>query len=118
MEAWVGAGLPVARLRTISSQDLHERLKSGEAITVLDVRQDAEWAAGHIPGAIHIENGRLPYEALPLPTDRSIVVHCQHGVRSTAGASVLARRGYTNLQHVEGGFAAWEGAGFEVERGP
>jgi hydroxyacylglutathione hydrolase len=118
MAAWEKAGLPLARIRAISVADLHERLADGAAPMVLDVRQDAEWQAGHIPGAIHVENGRLPYDDLPLPIDVPLVVHCQHRDRSTAGVSVLARRGYHNLLLVDGGFAAWESAGFEVEQGP
>ncbi len=117
MSAWEAAGLPVSRARTISASDLRERIGDGDSITVLDVRQDSEWIAGHIPGAVHIENGRLPYDDLPLPIDRPIAIHCQHGARSTAGYSVLARRGYRDVILVEGGFAAWQKAGFEVERG-
>ncbi len=118
MAAWGKAGLPLARIRTISVAELHQRLADGAVPTVLDVRQNAEWQAGHIPGAIHIENGRLPYDNLPLPTDAPLVVHCQHRDRSTAGVSVLARRGFHNLLLVDGGFAAWESAGLEVEQGP
>ena len=84
---------------------------------MLDMRQDDEWIAGHIPGAIHFETGRSPHDDLPLPHDRPIAVHGQHRNRSTAGLSVLARRGYRNLMLVDGGFAAWQEADFEVERG-
>jgi rhodanese-related sulfurtransferase len=52
-----------------------------------------------------------------MPTDRPVVVHCQHRDRSTAGPSVLARRGYRDLRLIDGGFAAWSEAGFEVEQG-
>ena len=117
LSAWEAAGLPIARMNMMSVAELRERLGSGDAPVVLDVRHDAEWTAGHILGAIHIENGRLPYMDLPLPIDRPIAVHCQHGPRATAGLSVLARRGYRNLLLVKGGFAAWQVAGFEVERG-
>ncbi|HEY4690951.1 MAG TPA: rhodanese-like domain-containing protein [Anaerolineae bacterium] len=115
--AWEAADLPVTRIRRIPVAELRDRLNSGDAPLVLDVRQDDEWTAGHIPGAIHIEDGRLPYEDLPLPADRPIVVHCQHRDRSTAGLAVLARRGYRDLTLLDGGFAAWHDAGFEVEQG-
>ncbi len=116
LAAWEAAGLPVARVELMAVNELRERLAAGDAPIVLDVRQDAEWTAGHIPGAIHIENGRLPYDELPLPQDRPIAIHCQHGARSVAGFSALTRRGYRNLSVIKGGFAAWEAAGFEVER--
>ncbi len=117
LAAWQAGGLPVGRVRTISVAELRERLAAGDPPVVLDVRQDGEYAAGHIPGALHIENGRLPFDPLPLPADHSIVIHCQHRNRSTAGLSVLAQRGYRDLVLVDGGFAAWQEAGFQVERG-
>ncbi len=116
LPAWETAHLPVECIRTVSVGELRERLSSGEAPLVLDVRQDAEWQAGHIPGAVHIENGRLPHDPLRLPTGRPIVVHCQHRDRSTAGLSVLARRGYGDAMLLDGGFAAWEEAGYPVAR--
>lgn len=116
IEAWAKAGYEVDTVPVVSVAELHDRLGDGEAITVLDVRQDSEWQAGHIPGAIHIENGRLPYGDLHLSTDRPIAVHCAHGTRSMAGLSVLKRRGYGNLIQVRGGFSEWVEAGYEMER--
>jgi len=116
LEAWARAGLRLEHVPAISAPELRERMRRGEALVVLDVRQDSEWAAGHIPGAVHIENGRLPWDDLPLPTDRPIAMYCQHGARSMAGLSVLARRGYRQLLLVTGGFAEWEVRGFEVTR--
>lgn len=116
VEAWAAAGLRLETVPTISIKELRERMHD-EGLAVLDVRQNDEWQAGHIPGAIHIENGRLPYDDLPLPTDRPIAVHCAHGNRSMAGISVLRGRGWQNLIQVEGGFAQWANAGFEVARG-
>lgn len=125
LAAWERAGLAMERIGMLPAAELRERLAlppssgqaTGGAPLVLDVRQEDEWQAGHIPGALHIENGRLPYDDLPLSLDQPIAVHCQHQDRSTAGFSVLARRGYRNLMLVEGGFAGWEAAGFEIERG-
>jgi hydroxyacylglutathione hydrolase len=117
MPAWHAAGLLVARIQTMSVSELRDHLARGDAPVVLDVRQDSEWMAGHIPGAVHIENGRLAYDDLPLPIDRPIAIHCQGRDRSTAGLSVLARRGYRGLALVAGGFTAWQATGFEIERG-
>jgi hydroxyacylglutathione hydrolase len=116
LEAWTGAGLPVATVPTLTAAELHTRLEAGEPLTVLDVRQDAEWDAGHIPGAVHIENGRLAWDRLPFAPDQPVAIHCASGTRAMTGASVLARRGFTNVSQVEGGFRAWERAGFSVER--
>ncbi len=115
MEAWEAAGLPVERVEKITVAGLRQRMKEDRDLLLIDVRQQNEWDGGHIPGATHIENGLLPaVDSLPL--DRPIAVHCHTGDRSMGGISVLARRGFRNLIEVEGGFSAWEQAGFEVQR--
>lgn len=115
MRAWEAAGYRVAAMQVMSVHELRARLNSGDPLFLLDVRQNDEWEAGRIPGAVHIENGRLPWMPLDLPTDRPIAVQCASGNRSTAGVSVLARRGYTNLYQVEGGIDAWREAGYAIE---
>ncbi len=116
LDAWASAGYPVETVPTLPVTEVRDRLRQGEKLAVLDVRQDSEWQVGHIPGALHIEAGRLPYDDLPLPTDRPLVVQCSSGVRSMAAISVLRRRGYTNLIQMLGGFEQWKESGFEVER--
>jgi hydroxyacylglutathione hydrolase len=118
MDAWKAAGLPVEHTPTIPPADLRAGLRGPDAPLVLDVRRDDEWIEGHIPDAVHIENGRLADEELDLPRDRPIVVHCHTWNRSTAGLSVLARRGFSDLALLRGGFEAWESAGLDIERGP
>ncbi len=115
VEAWAAAGLEVETTPQASVAELRDRLQAGEGLNVLDVRQDDEWQAGHIPGAVHIENGRLAWDRLPLPQNQPLAVHCAHGTRAMIAWSVLARRGYTQLVQVEGGFEAWAAAGYEVE---
>lgn len=116
MRAWISAGLAAEKVPTVAPDELRARLGRAQPPLVLDVREDLEWDGGHIPGALHIRNGRLPWEDLPLPKDRPIVVHCAHSARSTAGISVLARKGYRNLTLLAGGFVGWRDAGFEVVR--
>ena len=119
MDAWQAADLPVARVRTITAAELRDWRNAGDSDqpVVLDVRQNAEWLAGHIPGAVHVETGRLPYDELALPTDGPVAIHCQLGNRATSAWSVLTRRGYDNLVVVDTGFDEWQAAGFEVARG-
>jgi hydroxyacylglutathione hydrolase len=116
-DAWARAGLPVASTPRMSVDELRAQLAAGgaDAPLVLDVRHDTEWRDGHIPGARHMAAGRVPWEALDLPHDRVIAVHCLTGDRSTAAAAVLARRGYENVVLVDGGYAAWSEAGYPVE---
>jgi len=96
-------------------QVLYRERQRGGAPQVLDVRQDAEWRAGHLPRARHIEGGRLRAGDPPLPKDEPLVVHCGHADHSTVAISLLQRRGYGNLALLYGGFSAWQAAGYPVE---
>lgn len=116
MAAWEAAGLSVTQVPVMLVEELHRQLERGDGLTVLDVRMDAEWRAGHLPGAVHVEAGRLPNGDLPLPENDPVVVHCGHADRSTVSISVLERRDYRNLRLLNGGFDAWEAAGYPVER--
>ncbi len=115
MAAWEAARLPVERVPLVAPWDLAPRIGRPDAPLVLDVRRDDEWVDGHIPGAVHVENGRLPWDDLPFPKDQPIVVHCHTWNRSTAGASVLRRRGYTDVSVLSEGYAGWVASGFPVE---
>ncbi len=112
MPAWEAEGLPVSTVPTLPAEELAQALDQGKAPLVLDVRFDAEWRAGHLPKAVHVEAGRLPEADLSLPQDELKVVHCGHSERSTVGISVLERRGYRNLALLEGGYSGWHAAGY------
>lgn len=109
------AGLSIESFPKMSVKELRDRLASDASPVVLDVRFEEEWDAGHIPGATHIELGRLATEDMDLPRNRLIAAHCVHGARTAAGLALLARRGYRQLAYVEGGIQAWSVAGFPVE---
>src|SRR3989454_468883 len=116
LETARAAGLPIVGFPAISVQELNDRLRGREPPVVLDVRSDSEWTSGHIPGATHVEAGQVPLDALPFSSDQPVVAHCAVGARSTAAASVLARRGYRNCTLLQGGVREWASAGFRVER--
>jgi len=116
MGAWEGAGLPVERVRTITPAALRQRLKGRDPPVVIDVREDDEWADGHLPDAVHVPNGTLPTADLGVTPDREIVVHCNTFNRSTSGLSVLARRGFRNVALLDGGYQAWAMMRYEVAR--
>jgi hydroxyacylglutathione hydrolase len=118
MAAWQAEGLPTAHVPVISAEELYHERQRGAAPQVLDVRQDAEWRAGHLPGARHIEGGRLRAGEVPLPKEEPLVVHCGHADRSTVAISLLQRRGYGDLALLDGGFSAWVAAGYPVKQGP
>jgi hydroxyacylglutathione hydrolase len=114
MPAWQAEGLPAVQVDFVTIGELHHERAEGSGPRVLDVRQDAEWRAGHLAGAQHIEGGRLPFAASTLPKDERLVVHCGHADRSTIAVSILQQRGFDRLSLLDGGFSAWQAAGYPV----
>jgi hydroxyacylglutathione hydrolase len=103
---WRGPGLPVAAIALRrANQDL------GRA--PLDVRQDSEWARGHLPGAQHLELGTLKDSADVIPPG-PLTVYCGHGERAMTAASLLEAQGRGALAVLDGGFEAWSEAGQPV----
>lgn len=90
------------------------------ALVVLDVRTPAEYAAGHVPGAINVPHdeveGRL--DELAGLRDKDVVVYCKGGRRAALALEVLGRHGYTRLWHLDGDMQGWEAAGRPVEKAP
>jgi rhodanese-related sulfurtransferase len=80
---------------------------------LLDVREDDEWAAGHIDGAQHIPLGALGDRLAELPTDRPIVAVCRSGSRSAAAVRGLRQLGYA-AENLDGGATAWSRAGLPL----
>lgn len=112
MATWEAEGLPVIRVPVMSVQELVHARQAQRSPAVLDVRQDAEWRAGHLPDAIHIEGGRLRSSAMPLSKEERLVVLCGHSARSTVAISLLEQRDYQDVWLLDGGFSAWEKAGY------
>jgi hydroxyacylglutathione hydrolase len=103
IEAWAAAGEPTAGIRLLRPDEIDERRD------VLDVRQDAEFASGHLPGAVHIELGTLARSAAAVPNAPTVVM-CGHGERAAGAASLLERAGHRDLAVVVGGPGDWAGA--------
>ena len=80
-----------------------------EGATVLDVREDDEWAAGHAPGALHVPLGDLPARIGELPEDEVYVV-CRSGGRSARAVAWLQENG-VDAVNIDGGMGAWQDAG-------
>lgn len=116
IDAWETGGYPLATLETLSVQQLAGRVKSrGERpLTVLDVRTEKEWNAGHIDGAIHIHGGKLQERFADVPRDKPVAVICGSGYRGSIAASFLKREGYEDVANVVGGMSAWKSAELPV----
>lgn len=110
-DAWENAGLPSAALPMINVQELQRRMSNGSALTVLDVRTEREWNAGHVKGAMHIHGGLLPDRFKEVPKDKPIAVICGSAYRASIAGSLLQREGYTDVCNVAGGMTAWKNAG-------
>ncbi len=120
LEAWQGDGRPVEGGARISIDDLARALAPGDRATaplLIDVRQASEFAAGHVPGAWHIDGGSLPDRLDELPRDRPIATMCAAGFRASIAASLLRAAGFAAATWVDQGFPAWEAAGYDVETG-
>ncbi|MEX2620819.1 MAG: MBL fold metallo-hydrolase [Egibacteraceae bacterium] len=102
MFAWRTAARNLARLPQVSVHELAGRLGD---IGVLDVRQPAEWAAGHIEGAVFITGAELPARFDEVP-EGPLAVICGSGYRSSVAASIIARTG-RDVVNVLGGMSAW-----------
>lgn len=115
IEAWGKGGRPFGSTPVVVPEELVARRNRGE-VTVLDVRGESEWKAGHLPGVTNIPLGYLVERINELPAGKPVVLHCQGGGRSLIAASLLAARGRSDVINLEGGFGAWERAGLPVER--
>ncbi len=110
LPAWEKAGLPTDSFDMIDAPALAERLRADRRPTVLDVRTDSEWEAGHIEGARHVHAGMLEQHLDEIPRDRPIAVICGSGYRAGIAASLLKRHGFKEVANVAGGMTAWKAA--------
>ena len=109
-------GLPVATLTNVTVQELAHRLADERDLVVLDVREPAEWADGHIAGARHIPMRQVAEQLAEIPRDRRVALTCAGGTRSSLVGSLLLARGFTDLVNVWGGMNGWAQAGLPVAR--
>jgi len=115
MTAWRSEGQPVRRIELIDPDELAERLDADDLV-VLDVREQDEFAEGHIPGSVNLPYGQLPERQGELPRDRAIAAICSGGKRSGLAASILQREGFAQVLHVaDGGVGTWRRAGRALE---
>lgn len=94
------------------------RMKKGEKLTLVDVREDGEWEKGRIAGAVHLGKGIIERDAEATLADKGaeIILYCGGGFRSALSADNLQKMGYRNVISMDGGWRAWQEAGGPVEK--
>lgn len=89
-----------------------------EADVLIDVREESEFAAGHLPGAIHASRGMLEFKLSGTPAlaarDIKVVVYCKTSGRAALAAAAMKDMGYLNVKSIAGGYDAWVAAGKPV----
>lgn len=91
-------------------------LRERPDVMILDVREQDEWDAGHIPGAVFMPMGQVPDRLSEIPKDKTVIVQCRSGNRSSQVTDFLVQQGFTNVHNMAGGINAWQSAGLPVEQ--
>ncbi len=105
-----------ARVRETDVPTIYARLERGDRFHLVDVREESEWAKGHLPGARHLGKGIIErdIEAAIPDLDAEIVLYCGGGYRSVLSADNLRLMGYTNVRSMDGGIRGWKEADYEI----
>ena len=106
------------RIRETDVPTIRARVERGEQFLLVDVREESEYAAGHVPGAVHLSKGTIERdieERVP-DVDTEIVLYCGGGYRSALAADNLQKMGYRNVLSMDGGWRGWTAAGGPTTR--
>lgn len=107
-----------ARVKEVSVADADAAIRDAQVL--VDVREADEFAAGHLPGAVHISRGMLEFRFSGMPAlqsrDIAIVLYCKTSGRAALAGVALQEMGYLNVQNMTGGFDAWVAAGKPVAK--
>ncbi len=106
------------RIKECTVADVQSKLSSQASFVLVDVREESEFAAGHLPGAIHLSKGVLERDIetkIPNP-DTPMIFYCGGGYRSALAADMAQKMGYTNVISMDGGWRAWTEQGFPSEK--
>jgi len=107
-----------SRVREADFREIKRRLDAREKLTLIDVREDNEWARGHLPGAVHLGKGIIERDIEQAFPDKQaqLVLYCGGGFRSALVADNLQKMGYTNVISMDGGWGGWTAAGYPVKK--
>jgi rhodanese-related sulfurtransferase len=102
------------RIKEENVQATKKKLDAGEEMILVDVREESEWARGHIPNAVHLGKGIIERDIEKAIPEKSatVVLYCGGGFRSALAADNLQKMGYSNVISMDGGWREWTQAGF------
>jgi rhodanese-related sulfurtransferase len=107
------------RVKETNVAEVKRRMDAGEKLTIVDVREESEWAQGHLPGAIYLGKGVIERDIeqrLP-DTNAKLILYCGGGFRSALAADNLQKMGYRNVESMDGGWKGWVSAGLATQKG-
>lgn len=90
---------------------------AGEPHVLIDVREESEFAAGHMPGSIHLGKGIIERDIVAKVPDKDaqVILYCGGGFRSVLAAENLQKMGYRRVVSMDGGWRAWKQGGYDIE---
>ena len=105
------------RVRETTCEDVRRRQQAGERFHLVDVREDGEWQAGRVAGAMHLGKGIIERDIETTIPDRDadIVLYCGGGFRSALAADALQQMGYRHVASMDGGWRRWGELGYPVD---
>jgi rhodanese-related sulfurtransferase len=111
-----GSSVAMADISAISPEQAAQ-MQTRQKAVIVDVRENDEWNAGHIAGAIHIPLGEIQNHLADLSQYQNspLIMQCRSGVRSAKAADILVKAGFTNVHNMSGGLNAWQKANLQLQ---
>ena len=106
------------RIREVTIDEVKAKLDRKEKFLLIDVREESEYAADHLPGAVHLGKGIIECDVENRVPDQDtpVVLYCGGGFRSALAADNLQKMGYTHVLSMDGGIRGWREKGFTLTK--
>jgi rhodanese-related sulfurtransferase len=107
-----------SRVKETNVADVKRRMGAGEKLILVDVREESEWARGHLPGAVHMGKGVIERDIEQRVPDANtkLILYCGGGFRSALAADNLQKMGYKSVESMDGGWKGWLEAGLPTKK--
>lgn len=107
------------KIKETNVADVKRRIDAGEKFLLVDVREESEWANGHLPGAVYMGRGIIErdIEQKVPDTGTKLILYCGGGFRSALAADNLQKMGYHSVESMDGGWRGWLEAGLPTVKG-